>query len=988
MTSLLLLATLLADPPPVATTPHLPPAEERAKFKVPDGFEVQLVAAEPDIAKPINMAFDARGRLWVTCTVEYPYEAPEGKGRDTVKILSDFGPDGRARNVNTFAEGLNIPIGILPYQDGCIVYSIPNIWMLRDTDGDGKCDKREVLYSGFGHRDTHGMVNGFFHGFDGWVYACHGYLNDSMVKGKDGHEITMNSGNVFRFRPDGSRVELFAKGQVNPFGSCMDKWGNLYTACCHSKPITLVLRGACYESFGKPHDGLGYGPAMVHQYRGSTALCGLAWYEADHFPKPYQECFYLGDVVNNCVNRFTMSWKGATPTAKQAEDFLTSSDPWFRPCDIKLGPDGALYVADFYNRIIGHYEVPLGHPGRDRTSGRIWRIVRTDKKLGAIADRTKSSPEQLTDDLYSKNIALRFLAMHRLVEEGKPAVGALREFFDEPSQATARSAALWSLLRIIGPDDAASLIQKGLDERPRYGEEGARNAVLRAHCLRMPMPKRSIEFAARVIGALEMDTPTVKFAAAERAGIDADPFYGPNLCDACESTKDDAFLHHLVKIGLRNVMAEEQSELLVRKASEWDVVAEVAVGIAGPRGAELLQKYLESRQPPPALSPSQARHICRYMLWKEAKENEFLVLLETTRGDDITHQRSILKAVNEGFKLRGRNLPLTARCWAERVANTALRSKTPGDVIEGIEIAALIDDPGLNNITTAIAEDRERPANVRLAALPVAAASHAKDVGVILADATEAARIREQAAKALGVVNTDEARAALVNALPAASSRLAQAIATALAGAKRGAELLCDAVERGQASPRLLLDSSIRPKLDAAGLKDRVAKLTQGLPPADQQLEALIAKRRAGFAAAKPDVAAGKELFAKNCAVCHQVAGVGSKIGPQLDGIGTRGLDRLLEDVLDPSRNVDPAFRATTLQLTDGRTLSGLLLREEGATVVLADNEGKEVIVRKDQIEERSVSPLSAMPAKFGEQMPEADFHALMAYLLTLKKSQ
>src|SRR5262245_24909203 len=367
---------LAAEPPLVAPGEHRSPAEELKAFKLPPGFEAQLVAAEPDIQKPINIAFDAKGRLWVTCTIEYPYPAPEGKGRDSVKILEDFGPDGRARKITTFADGLNIPIGILPYQDGAIVYSIPNIWRLRDTDGDGKCDKREVLLSGFGHRDTHGMVNGFVMGFDGWVYACHGYANDSVVKGKDGSEIRMNSGNTFRFKPDGSRVEMVCRGQVNPFGQCLDPLGTLYTACCHSKPITQLLRGAVYPSFTKPHDGLGFGPEMVHEYRGSTALCGLAYYDADHYPKSYQDTMFLGDVVNCCINDFDISRKGATYTAKQRkDDFLTSSDPWFRPCDIKLGPDGALYVADFYNRIIGHYEVPLDHPGRDRTSGRIWRIV-------------------------------------------------------------------------------------------------------------------------------------------------------------------------------------------------------------------------------------------------------------------------------------------------------------------------------------------------------------------------------------------------------------------------------------------------------------------------------------------------------------------------------------------------------------------------------------------------------------------------------------
>src|SRR5436853_507402 len=175
-----------AEPPFIAPTGPRTPAEEAKAFHLPPGFEAQLVASEPDIHKPINMAFDARGRLWVTDSVEYPFPAADGQGRDSVKVLEDFGPDGRARKVTTFADGLNIPIGVLPYQDGAVVYSIPGIWRLHDTDGDGKADHRELLYGGLGHRDTHGMVNGFVLGFDGWLYCCHGYANDSVVRGKDG----------------------------------------------------------------------------------------------------------------------------------------------------------------------------------------------------------------------------------------------------------------------------------------------------------------------------------------------------------------------------------------------------------------------------------------------------------------------------------------------------------------------------------------------------------------------------------------------------------------------------------------------------------------------------------------------------------------------------------------------------------------------------------------------------------------------------------
>jgi hypothetical protein len=168
---------------------------------------------------------------------------------------------------------------------------------------------------------------------------------------------------------------MFAHGQVNPFGLTFDPLGNLYSADCHTRPQYLLLRGAHYPSFGKPDDGLGFGPEMIAHDHGSTGIAGTVYYAADHFPPAYRGTLFNGNPVTNKVNHDTLEWHGSSPRAVEQPDFLTSDDPWFRPVDLVLGPDGALYLADFYNRIIGHYEVDLAHPGRDRTSGRIWRIV-------------------------------------------------------------------------------------------------------------------------------------------------------------------------------------------------------------------------------------------------------------------------------------------------------------------------------------------------------------------------------------------------------------------------------------------------------------------------------------------------------------------------------------------------------------------------------------------------------------------------------------
>ena len=199
---------------------------------LPEGFEIELVAAEPDIAKPINLAFDARGRLWVSSSVEYPFRAPpDRKPRDTIKVLEDTDGDGRAETITTFADELNIPMGLYPYRDGVVCFSIPNVWFLRDTDGDGRSDVREKLFGPFDTtRDTHGMLNSFTRGLDGWLYACHGFNNRSTVAGRDGHKITMDSGNTFRMRLDGSRIEHYTFGQVNPFGMTFDRHGDFFTA--------------------------------------------------------------------------------------------------------------------------------------------------------------------------------------------------------------------------------------------------------------------------------------------------------------------------------------------------------------------------------------------------------------------------------------------------------------------------------------------------------------------------------------------------------------------------------------------------------------------------------------------------------------------------------------------------------------------------------------------------------------------------------------
>jgi putative heme-binding domain-containing protein len=978
-------------PPPenISSKPPRTPAEELKAFRLPPGFEAQLVAAEPDIGKPINIAFDARGRLWVTQSFEYPFPAEGHKGHDRVSILEDFGPDGRARKITTFANDLNIPIGVLPLPHGAMVYSIPNIYRLTDTAGDGKAGQRRVLYGTYGHRDTHGMTGEFTPGFDGWVYACHGYSNTSTVKGADGQAITMNSGNTYRMRPDGSHVEYFTHGQVNPFGLTFDALGNLFSCDCHTKPIMMLLRGGYYDSFGKPHDGLGYAPEMLDRYDDSTAIAGIAYYDADQYPAAYRGSAYVGDVVVNNVVQFSLTWHGSSPQAKQ-HTFLHSADPWFRPVSIQLGPDGALYVADFYNRIIGHYEVDLHHPGRDRNRGRIWRIVyRGDGgSNGGSKDWTKATVDELVQGLAHPNLTVRMTAMNQLVVRGgRPGQDAVRRVCRERSNLTQRVHGLWVLERQGALGDA--LLTEAAHD-PAGG--------VRVHAQHILAERRELtpELHTLVLAGLKDRDAFVQRAAADALGLHpADENIRPLLDLRDTVPAADTHLLYTVRMALRNQLqrpeAWERVKVTLRAEHDLEAVADVALGVPTRGSARFLLEYAAVPRPVPRRD-DYLRHVARF---GDDKVRRMVVAYAVSHCPaDLGQEVALFRAIQQGVQEAGAPLSADARKWAGDLVPRLLRAADNGQVLAGIELVGTLR---LRTSATALATiltRKDAPEGQRRTAVNVLLAvdtrRYAGLVGQFLTDPAAPAGLRDQAATALGGTQQPEAQAQLLQALETAPASMAVPIASALAASRTGGEKLLGAVAAGKASARLLQERPVQVQLEARNipnLKGRVAQLTQGLPPADQRVQDLLRGRREEFLKVKHDLARGAQVFEKNCAICHQLGGKGAKVGPQLDGVGHRGLDRLLEDILDPNRNVDQAFRATTLNLKSGQLVSGLLLREEGAVLVMADAQGKEVRVPKDTVDERIVSPLSPMPANLVEQIPEGDFYHLLAFLLAQQAS-
>jgi putative heme-binding domain-containing protein len=974
----------------VAETEARTPAQELSGFHLPEGFVIELVASEPEINKPMNLAFDARGRLWVTSTTEYPYPVKDGQpARDRVVILSDFGDDGKARKAVTFAEGLNIPIGLMPLGkgDSALVHDIPNIRRFIDTDGDGKADKIEPAYEKYGFRDTHGMTNAFSWGFDGWIYACHGFNNESKVEGSDKKPIVMQSGNVYRMRPDGSHAEYYSHGQVNPFGLSFDPLGNLYSCDCHSRPIYQLLRGAYYPSFGKPDDGLGFGPEMIGHDHGSTGIGGIAYYAADHFPEAFRDNIFIGNVVTSRVNRDTLEWQGSSPKAVEQPDFVKSDDPWFRPVDLELGPDGALYIADFYNRIIGHYEVPLDHPGRDRERGRIWRVVYKGKDgKGAVPktprpDETKATIAELIEDLGHPNIAVRTVATNLLVEKGAEAVGPVTAKVVTDGSTWQKVHGLWVLHRL----DA--LQNSTIDTASRSSDE-----AVRVHMIRIlgDLPIWNSRASRIVLDGLKDSSASVRRASAEALGSHPESSNVRPLIELVRSVDPlDTHLKHVARIALRDQFGSTKSwDLVGLNDADEATVADVAIGIPSADSAFFLfktsaQSFLSDKPLPLDRRVRFAHHIARYGDQEQAVS---FIRAAKTPSEKVV----LLKAIQQGTQERGAALGADARKLAADVAKTLLASTDGNEVKAGIELAGSMKLEGVKETLASVVEGKKSPTPQRTSAMTALVAldpvGSVASLGKLVKDAAEPVELREQAANLLNGTGKPEARTILVETLATAPARLQTAIATGLAQTKDGAEAFLNAVAAGKASARPLQERGVAVRLEASGvpdLKGRLETLLKDLPPADKRIQDLIEKRRSGFLAVKEmDRSRGEAVFAKNCASCHQLEGKGAKVGPQLDGVGLRGLDRILEDTLDPNRNVDQAFRVTTLALKDGRISSGLLLRQDGEIIVLADAQGKDIRIPADTVEEKNLSQLSPMPANMSEQIEEADFYQLIAYLL------
>ncbi len=1126
------------------TEPRAPDVEQ-AGFHLPAGFEIRLFASEPEIAKPMNLAFDHRGRLWVTNSFEYPYPVRDGSTpTDSVRILEDTDRDGRADRSIVFADGLNIPIGVLPYGKGCLCFSIPNIYYLRDTDGDDICDQRDLILGPFDTtRDTHGMINSMRMGDDGWVYANHGFNNQSTISGSDGHEIVMHSGNTFRFRPDGSRVEHVTWGQVNPFGRTSDDWGSDFTADCHSKPIYQLVRGGQYPGFGRTDDGLGMVPPMMSHLHGSTAISGLVFLSDQLGTPSLANQMLSGNVMTSRINRNEVIYRGATAIARELPDFLTCDDPWFRPVDIRLGPDGNLYVADFYNRIIGHYEVPLDHPGRDRFRGRIWQIRSLEgSERAASAPLDEQSIEQSWNAANPtvRRLALQHAAAHpreSLDERAREIVITSRE-----GTANARITAMWYLHQrgLVKIDLLEQVLN---DPSPVVRTHGCRviSAILHDRNFRTVIANDD-PLVNLAVTKLVDENAHVQCAAADALGqttrVEA---IAPLLDLLARVNPNDPILRQTIRIALRDIaqsQAHRDATLIAFTEtlphSQQRLFAEILLAVPTPLAAECLMSFLLHETPHSRESAQMMQHIIahahqerlgavidlarhlsmgqpllqqsladalvdacgqrgvavptRLRLWiDEQIETELERLIAAlreghplsitwhdvrgnpwplqSRQDDTGHPLSVMSSFPLGESYTGQLISSPFTCPPKISFRIAGHNRPPGAADSQLNRLELVDArteqvlqtafPPRSDAAVAVQWNCESAEGARVflrctdgdagAAyawiafgdlVPTWLAGTDESLGQILATVTRNRMIdrRPELIELLGLLNDDSSararvamtiaeldqRTSLARLLRYASEMeidqalvdewtaravdgrsinetnqtalLAKVLTSAqqtvlavfLVSETETVPLLIELIQDGAIAPEVLLEKTVWDPMQttaSASLISQAEQLRAKAKPTDTEMEQAIVRIGERVGNSPGSIELGRTLFLKHCAVCHQLAGQGELVGPQLDGVGSRSVQRLLEDIVVPDRNVDKAFRTSTFLTQDGSVINGLVRDENESRILVAGPDGKTRELPREQIELRRDAATSLMPSNLQQLVGDDAVADIVLYL-------
>ena len=943
--------------------PNKPVAAEEAarRMTVPEGFHVDLVASEPQIINPIAMCFDDRGRIWITESVEYPRKSA-GVGRDRVKVI-ELGPDGRAANVTVFAEGLNIPTGVAVGYGGVWVLNAPDLLFLKEKDG--KEISREVVLSGFGRTDTHELPSSLTWGPDGWLYGLNGVFNQCRVVDKDGKRHDFNCA-MWRFHPRTREFQVFAQGTSNPYGIAWDSEGSAIIEACHwanDHLFHFVETGHYNRQAGAyPPFTMKIGSITDHGHQ-KTAYCGIVNLDTDAFPAAYRQRICVGNIHGGCINVDRLQRDGATYLAKGEADLLTANDVWFMPVALKVGPDGFLYVLDWYDRYHCSQDAARDPGGVDRGQGRLYRLRYGEQRAPLQFDLLGETDEQLIHRLSSGNIYFRESAQRVLTERAAGSDGlraALeKRVFEEAAPRHARLHALWARI------GAAAL------DAPFAGRLLAHaDPAFRAWAVRAAGNDQKVAPAVRdaIVRLAREASPDVQLqvaiASRKIEGLDALPV----LVDVLAHCGHDKLIPAIAWTNLHPLLETDGARLaalLKESAPPQPGSAAPAIGTLLPR---MIDRILGARS-------------------LDAPAVAALISFAIQHGGEAVAPDCIAVV---SAKVGGLNDDARGRLKQELAPLIERLVKEPHPA--QLQFSAQLLAVRLNLASADAADVRgkftasDQPQATRLLALEALIAvrdpSLLESLPKVLASAPPPLATRIFAA--LGRVEDPKLADVILAEYSKLLPELQPLAVDLLMQREPWARKLLNTVLAGKL-PKSVLNANHLRKILESNDRDALWAVEKAFGQVREernpQREKVVTEMTQYLSANIGDPVAGQRVFRNFCGQCHLMHGEGGNVGPDITANGRASFEQLVSNVFDPSLVIGPAYQVTTVVTKDGRNLTGLIAEDnEQRIVIRMAGEGEETIPRNN-VKYTRVSKLSMMPEGVEELLDKKDLADLFAFL-------
>jgi len=950
------------------------PSAAAKTLAVTSGFEVQLVASEPDVRDPIAVAFDADSRLFV---VEFPEYNHQHAGwpilrQGSVRMLEDTDGDGTYDRSTVYVDGLTSPTSVACYDGGIIVCAAPDILFCKDTDGDGRADVKRTLFTGFGiseNRGGGGRLNSIRWGLDHRFHVCTSF-SGGMVRRPDHPETKPLDVRNRGFAFDPRTLQMQATSGAGQHGLAFDDWGRMFT-CRNSDPFRLVMYESRYATRNPylesppPEVSIAQGGKFTKlfrrsamegwrvvrtrrrvagAYRGSaeggtpggffTAATGVVVYRGDAWPASYLGNVLVGEVSNNLIHRSRLRPAGLSLIAERADadvEFVASTDNWFRPVELRNGPDGNLYVVDMYRQLI---ETALALPadvlrqlpnsgGVKR--GRIYRIVPSTFENKPTARLSRLSTLKLVDLLQHRNGWHRDTATRLLYERLDPtAIAPLRKQVAGGRLAEGRAAALYALRGFSALDE--TLLVTALQDR---------SAQVRIHALRL---------AEEILN----DSPVLQDRLLRLTG---DPNLGVRYqlafsLGAAESTGRNGAL---VELAAKDA------------ADPW---MRVAMFSSLAEGAGDVFQRLASRK-----SFRSSRH-----------GREFLATLAeligaANRTNDVVALLQALDNLPEGERALSEDWVQALARKQKGQARRQLLAAAGGRAAE--ILARMLQD------AKQLAADDQRAVEQRVPAirsLSLAGFNENQKLLTSLLSLRQPPQVQQAALDTLAEFDNRRVAEIVLAAWSRLSPALQMRATEALLSRPDWITVFLDAVESGRLR-RTEVDASRVNLLKQYPDRRVVARVARLFADTTLPERKIILERYQAALNRSGNPQRGKQLFGKVCSSCHRLQGFGTAVGADLRGVGNRGSAAILLSILDPNREVKTKFLNYVLQTEDGRVLTGMIASESANNLTLRQADGKLVTVRRVEMEMLRNTGISFMPVGLEKQVDLSGMSDLLAYL-------